>query len=760
MSTDWGLLAQAHMAQQVTDAAQIQAALSVLWDKTIDPDDLTGSFLKFREAAIPYLSKGGYTAQTTAQTYFGSVKKLAGLDKPKILPLAALNAPQAKSSLTAATMKSLSLAYGVKQKGGNPKQYLDAAKSNMLGSAKRQVLNTSRKTLVTLAETDKQITGWARVSDGRPCAFCAMLVSRGPVYSVGTVGFRAHDRCGCSVRPVPYNDPDKGWSPEALAYRMLWDQGGSKDWKAAYLGASGSGAMTDLIAQALTKLPTAVAAKKATDAAAEAVAAAAAKAAAEAAALKLAQEKAAQARAALAAKKAAEEAAEAAAKLAAEEAAKLAKKKAAVEKMLATKAANKAAKIAAEKAAQEAAEKAAKKAAAVAKMVATKAANKAAKQAAEAAAKAADKVADDVAKIPATPADKVKAYLGKPAPKKPVAPIAPEPFGKAAFDEWTQKVKDRFAAYAKATGNAKNDLTKSLNWPTVLRVIEQNDLSALDQLKAMSYVDDALYAEAKAAMVKAKAVDPDAAKAFAEATLAHQRADGVYKTALLDWREVNGITSAPKGMDAGLRHANDSDGVSWAKAKLNVARAGTKGYDAAKTYTGGSYSAWNAALRKNANRDTLPSGTYKTQTADFDSIFKPVPEDVIVRRGTSFSEFELGGVRKSGWPPPSPEDLVGTVQTQHGYTSTSVGATAAFGGEVKMRILVPEGAPAALVAPFSRYGWAEREFVLPRSSDFFIHEVYRESPHGAWVIEAELVPPGEDASTWTPMPRTSPRAHY
>ena len=48
---------------------------------------------------------------------------------------------------------------------------------------------------------------WRRVSDGNPCAWCAMLVTRGPVYTRETVtstyaGRRYHYKCGCTPEEV------------------------------------------------------------------------------------------------------------------------------------------------------------------------------------------------------------------------------------------------------------------------------------------------------------------------------------------------------------------------------------------------------------------------------------------------------------------------------------------------------------------------------------------------------------------------------
>lgn len=66
-----------------------------------------------------------------------------------------------------------------------------------------------------------QALGWRRVGDAAPCAFCAMLISRGPVYRADTVGFRAHDQCGCAAEPVYREHPP---TAQERRLRQLWDE--------------------------------------------------------------------------------------------------------------------------------------------------------------------------------------------------------------------------------------------------------------------------------------------------------------------------------------------------------------------------------------------------------------------------------------------------------------------------------------------------------------------------------------------------------
>lgn len=339
-------------------------------------------------------------------------------------------------------------------------------------------------------------------------------------------------------------------------------------------------------------------------------------------------------------------------------------------------------------------------------------------------------------------------WRDKPKPNVPQDPPKPQTPGQQAFDRWVDDAQKKFAEFAAKTGNLKNDLTKSNNWSYFEKVIKQNDMSALKYLQTNKYVDQKLYDDAVAAMTKATTPDPgDAAKyKVAMDKYAGERAQ--YEQDLVDWRAANGITSAAKGVwDDVLVHNDNSAGDAWARSRFKNPTGESK--DAIKTYSGSSYGSWNAALRANANRDTLPSGQWSAYTRKADAGMSPVPEDVIVRRGTNWDEFFVGGERKRTIPPPPPNDLIGTVQVNHGYISTSVGKTAAFGGQVQMRIRVPQGHGATYVDPFSSHK-GERELLLSRSSEMYIHDVYQVD--GQWWVDAEVVAKGEEASLWSPIP--------
>lgn len=236
---DLDALARAHMAQQVREVAMMQALLARLWDDTMDPADLDASFTRFQAKADVVIKAARSKGELTAQQYYDLTKTAAGYSDAA--PFVSEQPPGSIANRKALHATSVANAKAGIARGENPNAAMDKAKAAMLRAAKRRILEAPRKRLIALSTEDDDARGWARVSDGKPCYFCAMLVSRGPVYSGLTAKFRAHDGCGCSAKPVFRNDPEGGWSADARALRKLWDgtdettgQSGAFDWRGTY----------------------------------------------------------------------------------------------------------------------------------------------------------------------------------------------------------------------------------------------------------------------------------------------------------------------------------------------------------------------------------------------------------------------------------------------------------------------------------------------------------------------------------------------
>jgi hypothetical protein len=92
----------------------------------------------------------------------------------------------------------------------------------------RHALAGGRGTIVGATTADRRALGYARVTDANPCAFCALLASRGPVYKTARAatttrrGHRYHDHCQCTAELVYRRDSN--WPGQAREYRALYDQ--------------------------------------------------------------------------------------------------------------------------------------------------------------------------------------------------------------------------------------------------------------------------------------------------------------------------------------------------------------------------------------------------------------------------------------------------------------------------------------------------------------------------------------------------------
>jgi hypothetical protein len=103
-----------------------------------------------------------------------------------------------------------------------PAQAARTALVQASGAAARHVLDGGRNTVLTVVQNDDVALGWARVTDGDPCAFCAMLASRGPAYkSRQQAAFQAHDHCACSVEPVFSRAAE--WPGRSREFQQLWN---------------------------------------------------------------------------------------------------------------------------------------------------------------------------------------------------------------------------------------------------------------------------------------------------------------------------------------------------------------------------------------------------------------------------------------------------------------------------------------------------------------------------------------------------------
>ncbi|MZE79245.1 protein phosphatase, partial [Streptomyces sp. SID5475] len=150
-----------------------------------------------------------------------------------------------------------------------------------------------------------------------------------------------------------------------------------------------------------------------------------------------------------------------------------------------------------------------------------------------------------------------------------------------------------------------------------------------------------------------------------------------------------------------------------------------------ETNPGGvTYHEINGFLRGDSAYDT-PAVRHDIAEIDRAMAARPVPEDVMVVRGTGLGHLNLS----------SPLEMEGRVFDDGAYMSTSLGdqPVSAFAGkEAVLHLRVPQGTPATWVERVSAFGGGERELLLARGSAFKVTRVFWDN--GQWQVYGEILP--------------------
>jgi hypothetical protein len=214
-------LTTAHHAAQLAVRAGSIANLVKLW-RVVDPADLSGTIDTFVSAAVLLAGSGFDESAATAQRYYGLFRRVEGGARDNLPQRPGIARPRAVELANELRGASLAGIVGARRGGRTIGQASEIGFVRAAGALAKLVLAGGRRTIVDLVRTDRTAVGWARVTDGDPCAFCRMLASRGTVYKTqGAAEFVPHDGCGCSAEPT-----FKGASPpeQAAEYAREWSE--------------------------------------------------------------------------------------------------------------------------------------------------------------------------------------------------------------------------------------------------------------------------------------------------------------------------------------------------------------------------------------------------------------------------------------------------------------------------------------------------------------------------------------------------------
>jgi hypothetical protein len=205
-------LTQAHQAAQIQVGARAESEAFALWDR-LDINDLDGSLPYWLASTTIAVNRRMRDSQQLAATYLDEYR-IAELGAATAIVLAAPDE----------TARALRLAGPARVKrligaGMGAAEAYNAALTKFGGIVRRQTMMGGRLTVARTAGHDRRAVGWRRVTDGNPCAFCAMLASRGPVYkdAASADGIQYHAHCGCTAEPAYSYD----WKPTADEDRYL-----------------------------------------------------------------------------------------------------------------------------------------------------------------------------------------------------------------------------------------------------------------------------------------------------------------------------------------------------------------------------------------------------------------------------------------------------------------------------------------------------------------------------------------------------------
>lgn len=222
-------IAVAGRATQVAIRAQLLRDVTHLWPM-LDSKRLDETWPGWlRAMSLLVRNYHGQSATAAAATYQAARRQATGESLPSSLIRLA----------PAPSHEWLTRAFGF----SGPGQYQrDVARPNRaltltLGTAARITLDGARTTTFDTMHADPVAVGWYRVTDDDPCAFCALLASRGVVYKAETVGFEAHNDCACYGMAAFSRNIDlpgvaqeaakvyrnRGDGPAMQAFRKAWD---------------------------------------------------------------------------------------------------------------------------------------------------------------------------------------------------------------------------------------------------------------------------------------------------------------------------------------------------------------------------------------------------------------------------------------------------------------------------------------------------------------------------------------------------------
>ncbi|WP_018348218.1 hypothetical protein [Longispora albida] len=218
-------LIEAHRRAQLGVRARFAAGFLDTW-RVLDPFRIADTAPRWLRAAVPLVQTHRAESARLSARYFGEYRRLSVPPNSGSAPVPAPVPADPEAVRTSLLVTGPATIRRLSRDGRPVAEAARAASVRALGAASRHVLDGGRDLVHNAVKRDRLALGWARVSDGSPCAFCAMLLSRGPVYKTeyaakyGDDGEDYHDGCAC--QPVAVYSRSDPWPGNGRLYEQIW----------------------------------------------------------------------------------------------------------------------------------------------------------------------------------------------------------------------------------------------------------------------------------------------------------------------------------------------------------------------------------------------------------------------------------------------------------------------------------------------------------------------------------------------------------
>lgn len=224
------VLTRRHYLAQLAVRASAGADVTRLWS-TVDPTNLSRTLDPFARSATTLARARHSTSSGVAARYqedFRKAEQVAG--RAAIRLASPLSAEKALSTIRGAALSGI---INDRKRGFSAQAAARNGLVKVLGATTRLVLGGGRDTIIESAIEDTRASRWQRVTGIDPCAFCAMLATRGADFlAEESASFEAHDHCSCSAE-IAY----EGSQMPLTSQRLL------SQWKSSTEGLAGDDAL-------------------------------------------------------------------------------------------------------------------------------------------------------------------------------------------------------------------------------------------------------------------------------------------------------------------------------------------------------------------------------------------------------------------------------------------------------------------------------------------------------------------------------------